>query len=435
VLTADLVRPKLHVRGKELTIDLLDVADPHWQQTAAELIALFQQHAGQSLAAWDKSLESYMGERIDYIEVRGLAKVLTDAATFTPLSTPLPPVLLRERLFARGPVFSAPQLFHQQARYEVVQNAAAEMDISSEQLESGMFADRPATYLLSDSGPQWTPEGLIARYNLELARGVLYWASLVRIEVHGSYKDLWKYLKLFKLMSWITPQEEGYLVDLDGPISPFVSATTRYGRQFAAFLPALLLCEQWRMSATVHPPQTGKAATYRLDYTSSLQTHFKQSGQFDSRLEADFAREFEEKFGDTRGHWLLSREDELLPLGDTVMIPDFLLIDKHDAHRRILVELVGFWHPDYLRRKVEKVRAANCEYLLLLVYKGLKVTEEAFQDVASEVIFFQQKPVLKEVMEAVEGMAERVYGRRGKWEGKGKKQDKSSTGRAYNTDK
>ena len=92
------------------------------------------------------------------------------------------------------------------------------------------------------------------------------------------------------------------------------------------------------------------------------------------------------------------------------MVPDFVLIDTHDENRRILIELVGFWHPQYLRRKVEKVRAANCAHLLLLVYEGLKITEEAFQDVASEVIFFKQKPVLKEVMKAVEEMAERVYG-------------------------
>jgi len=37
---------------------------------------------------------------------------------------------------------------------------------------------------------------------------------------------------------------------------------------------------------------------------------------------------------------------------------------------------------------------ANCAHLLLSVYKGLNVTEEAFQDAASQVIFFQQKPVL-----------------------------------------
>ncbi|HYT36967.1 MAG TPA: DUF790 family protein, partial [Ktedonobacteraceae bacterium] len=200
------------------------------------------------------------------------------------------------------------------------------------------------------------------------------------------------------------------------PISPFVSSTLRYGRQLAAFLPALLLCEQWRMVAAVHAPQAGKAAIYRLDYTSSLRSHFKQSGPFDSRLEEDFASEFEQKMGNKRGHWQLTRESEVLLLGDTVMIPDFILVDDQDEKRKIMIELVGFWHPQYLRRKIEKVRAANCASLLLLVYKGLNVTEEAFQEAASEVIFFQNKPVLKEVMETVEAMAERLYGPRRKRE-------------------
>ena len=408
MLTADLVRPRLQLRKSELSIDMLDEHDSYWQQTAQDLIALLRQHAGQSLAAWDRTLDTYMGERVDYVVVRGLAKVLTDAATFTPLATPLAPVQLRERLFASGPVFTAPQLFHQQTRYEVVESVAKELAIPSEQVEATLFADRPATYPLTDAGPEWTPAGLIARYNLELARGVLYWASQVRIEVHSSYKDLWKYMKLFKLMFEIQSQQDGYLIDLDGPISPFVHATTRYGRQFAAFLPALLLCEQWRMVAAVHPQQMG-TTTYRLDHTSALQTHFKQSGAFDSRLEADFAREFEEKFGHKRGQWLLTREDEVLPLGDTVMIPDFALTHKRTGHR-VLIELIGFWHPDYLRRKVEKLRAAQCHHMLLLVYEGVNLTPDALSDVPSEVLYFKQKPVLKEVMAAVETIAERVYG-------------------------
>jgi len=387
---------------------MLDEHDFHWQQTAQDLIALLRRHVGQSLAAWDRTLDTYMGNRVDYVVLRGLAKVLTDAATFTPLATPLAPVQLRERLFASGPVFTAPQLFHQQTRYEVVESVAKELAIPSEQVEATLFADRPATYPLTDAGPEWTPAGLIARYNLELARGVLYWASQVRIEVHSSYKDLWKYMKLFKLMFEIQSQQDGYLIDLDGPISPFVHATTRYGRQFAAFLPALLLCEQWRMVAAVHPQQMG-TTTYRLDHTSALQTHFKQSGAFDSRLEADFAREFEEKFGHKRGQWLLTREDEVLPLGDTVMIPDFALTHKRTGHR-VLIELVGFWHPDYLRRKVEKLRAAQCHHMLLLVYEGVNLTPDALSDVPSEVLYFKQKPVLKEVMAAVETIAERVYG-------------------------
>ncbi len=408
MLTAELVKPRLRMLGSQLFIDLLDTHDPYWQQTAMDLVALLRSHIGQSQAAWERALEAYEGERVDYIVVRGLAKVLTDATSFMPLETPLPPAQLRERLFVYGPLFSNSQLFQPQTRHEVMQSLASELSISAEHLEAALFADLSASAILSDARLDWTPEGLIARYNLELARGVLYWASHMRIEVHGGYKDLWKYLKFFKLMFWIQSQEDGYIIDLDGPISPFVNATMRYGRQFAAFLPALLLCERWNMVATVRSPQTWSMATYRLDAaTSSLQSYFKQSGPFDSRLEADFAQEFEEKFGSKRGQWLLTREDEVLNLGNTVMIPDFALTHKRTG-QRILIELVGFWHPDYLRRKVEKVRAAQCHNLLLLVYEGINLAADALQDVPGEVLYFKQKPVLKEVMSTVEALAERI---------------------------
>lgn len=409
MLTADLVKPRLRQKGSELFIDILDTHDPSWQQTATDLIALLRSHVGYSQADWERALENYEGDRLDYIVVRGLAKVLTDAAVFAPLTTTVSPCSLRERIFSHGPVCRASQLFQPQTRDDIIRNVAEELSISSQQVEMALFADRHTSYLLTDMGREWTPEELLARYNLELARAVLYWATHVQIEVHGGYKDLWKYLKLFKLMFWVRSQRDGYIIDLDGPISPFVSTTTRYGRQFAAFLPALLLCERWSMVAMVYSPLTQLMTTYRLDHTSSLLTHFRRSGPFDSRLEADFAHEFEEKFGDKRGQWILTREDEVLVLGETVMIPDFTLTHKQHGHR-VLIELIGFWHPDYLRRKIEKVRAAQCHSLLLLVYERVNLSTEALRDIPSEVLYFKQKPVLKDVMRAVETIAEHVYG-------------------------
>jgi predicted nuclease of restriction endonuclease-like RecB superfamily len=415
MLTSELIRPRLRLAGSMLSVKMVDEQDPFLLQTAQDLITLLQHHMGQPQQEWEETLAVYEGARVDYIVLRGLAKVLTDSATFTPLESPLPPARLREQLFARGPIFRDPDLFHPQTRQEVLLEAAGELGLSTEQVDAMLFADRHASYRLTDIEHAWSPSALLARYNLELARGVLYWASHIRIEASSNYKDLWRYIKFFKLMFWAEPKQEGgYCIDLDGPISPFVSSTLRYGRQMAAFLPALLLCDRWRMIARVRPPQATGEMLYRLDYTCSLRSHFKVSGTFDSRLEADFASEFEQKMGGKRGHWQLTRESEVLLLGDTVMIPDFILVDDQDEGRKIMVELVGFWHPQYLRRKIEKVRAANCSHLLLLVYKGLNVTEEAFQDTASEVIFFQQKPVLKEVMEAVERMAEQVYGPRTK---------------------
>lgn len=415
MLTSELIRPRLRIHGSTLRVEMVNEHDPLLQQTAQDLICLFHRYLGQSHAAWEAAMRVYEGARLDYVFIRGLAKVLTDAATFTPLLTPLPPLLLRERSFAYGPVFEKPDLFRPTTRQAVLREIADEPGFSIAEHDEMLYADRHASYRLTDVGPTWTPVELLARYNLELARGALYWASHLTIEVASNYKDLWKFIKLFKLMFWARPlQGGGYRIDLDGPISPFVTSTLRYGRQLAAFLPALLLCERWQMQAYVRPPQAKGETIYRLDHTCTLRSHFKSSGLFDSHLEEDFASEFERKMGGKRGHWRLARESEVLLLGDTVMIPDFVLVDTKDEKRRILIELVGYWHPNYLRRKVEKVHAANCAHLLLVVYKGLNVTEEAFQGAASQVIFFQQKPVLQEVMETVEAMAERIYGPRQK---------------------
>jgi predicted nuclease of restriction endonuclease-like RecB superfamily len=404
MLTADLVRPRLHNRGAELRVELLDPTNRHWRRTAAELIALFRQQVGCSLGAWEEALAEYEGDRIDYVVVRGLAKVLADAATFVACETPVLPVQVRTAVFGRGPAFAVPDLLHPGTRDDLLAEAASELGLHPDQAEVLLYADRRCSYVLADAGPAWTSTDLITRYNLELSRAALYWSDGLQVTIHDTFKDFWRYLKLFKLMFWATPSAGGYRVHIDGPLSPFVSATTRYGRQMAAFLPALLLCQHWQMEAMVRPPQFDQGLVYRLDHTAPLTTHFRRSGVFDSRLEADFATEFEAKFGGKQGRWQLSREDEVLVLGDTVMIPDFALTHKRDG-RRALVEIVGFWHPEYLRRKVAKVRAAQRRDLILLVYEGVNLAKEKLQDVPGEVLYFQNKPVLKEVMAAVERVA------------------------------
>jgi uncharacterized protein len=405
VLTGDLVRPRLRQGAGLLKVDWLDPTSRHWQRTAADLIVLFGQQVEQTRQIWSHALEQYEGQRTDYIVIRGLAKVLEDAADFHPIDTTVIPTDLRRTLFKRGPVFAQRDLFHPRTRADLITALATELSLTPEQIEAALFADRPAEYLLVNIGQVWTPDTLIARYNLELARGVLYWSDQMHVDIHDSYKDFWRYLKLFKLMFWASPKPEGgYHIDLDGPISPFVKATTRYGRQFAAFLPALLLGDQWQMAATVRPPGFNQTVTYKLDTKSALTSHFKRSGEFDSRLEADFAAEFAAKFGDKRGKWTLTREDEVILIADTVMIPDFALTHKQTG-QRVLIEIVGFWTRDYLRRKVEKVRAANRRDLLLLVYEGVNLAEDALDDIPGEVLYFKNKPVMKEVMAAVERIA------------------------------
>ena len=404
MLTGELVRPRLRKRGSQIEVEMLNPTNRYWLQTADDLIALFQQHFNHSRAEWETALEQYEGERTDYIIVRGLAKVLTDMATFEMIDVPFSLSEIRQQVFALGPVFTRPDIFHPQSRGDVFAAIGEKYGVSGKIIEAALFADLSGAYILTEIGQPWTPPDLINRYNLELARGVLYWASEMRVAIHDNFKDFWRYLKLFKLMFWaeVHPQG-GYQVLLDGPISPFVHATTRYGRQFASFLPALFLGEQWSMEADVHYGQEN--LHYALNPTVALVSHFKHSPLFDSKMEADFAAEFAAKFGDERETWLLKREDEVLLLGDTVMLPDFSLTHKKDG-RRVLIEIIGFWHPEYLKQKIAKIRKAGRKNFILLVYEGVNLTQERLQDIPGEVLYFKNKPVLKEVMALVEKVAQ-----------------------------
>ena len=92
-------------------------------------------------------------------------------------------------------------------------------------------------------------------------------------------------------------------------------------------------------------------------------------------MEADFAAEFQEKLGDARGQWHLTREDEVILLGDTVMIPDFAFTHKRTGGAR-------WWRSSASgTRSICGAKWKRCappggDDLILLVYEGVNLTDE-----------------------------------------------------------
>lgn len=397
MLKSEHIRPRIQTQGQQIAPKQLE-ASYHWLGVANELIGLVEQHVGKSRGELDQALRDYEGDSLGYQVMRGLTAVLLNRATFAS-DPPVPPADLRDALFTKRAADVTV------GRGEILAETAVRYNITPAQAEAALFADLAEEQLLESVGDPITPADLIARYNLEVARGLLYWASDLYIYVEDGYRDLFKFIKLFGLMYSIKPANSGYEIDLYGPISPFVSSTIRYGLQFAKFLPALLLCQSWQMMAQVRPPGEKRTYRYRLDDSTPLRSHFKSAAGFASQLEANFAAEFETKYNRATRDWLLSYEDELILVGDTVMIPDFALTHRKNG-RRALLEIIGYWHPNYLKRKLDKVKKANRADLILLVYESNKVSAEPFQNAsASPVLAFKSKPVLKDVLALVEACA------------------------------
>jgi hypothetical protein len=185
-------------------------------------------------------------------------------------------------------------------------------------------------------------------------------AGRMTVTATGDFKTLLRYAKLARLLHEVHrvgPSE--YVIGFSGPAS-VLRETHRYGIHFARFLPALLACKGWKMTAVLQTPWRRRAVLALSDkdrYTSTL----PPPEEFDSTAEEGFAR----KFGEVRDGWRLSRESEVLADGQTVFVPDFGF--RHDDGTTVVFEIVGFWTPDYLAKKRETLRRFRGHSILLAV--------------------------------------------------------------------
>jgi hypothetical protein len=115
-----------------------------------------------------------------------------------------------------------------------------------------------------------------------------------------------------------------------------------------------------------------------------------------SQLERDFADDFQKAFERHPREWSLARADAVIPVErNQVMIPDFTLRDR--SGHEVYLEIVGFWTPEYLSRKIAKVTAARLDNLILAVSKRLALSEAAAKEL--DVLWFAGKLSASAVIE------------------------------------
>ena len=362
---------------------------------AAELIALFRAATGRTRGELAADLQVLEGDRTDYRVKRGLAHLLSnDYCTFEVVS-PVEPSVLRQRVFSLA-VHALPSPQARAATLTAVADALShelERTITPAQLQAGLYADLPREQVLSDFAAP-TPEALLHRYNLAQAQGVLYRASSITITAYrndpGEYKLLFRYLKLFGLMAYVEGDaDHGFTLIIDGPASLF-KPSTRYGLALAKLLPALLHVSRWRLVATLIP-RTPMRAAVRMRYTLApdcgLVSHYPPGTPYDSIVEQAFAA----RWGEEKAGWRLEREVDLVPIPGSVMVPDFRLV--HADGRTFLLEIVGYWRPEYLRKKFAQVRRAGRHDLILAVSERLNLERAgvSLHNVPARLVWFKDR--------------------------------------------
>ena len=243
----------------------------------------------------------------------------------------------------------------------VLSNVAASLGVTIAELRGSLFGDLPGERLVSAPGQPLSAAELALRSNLALVQRLLFHATALKIDVDGNTRALVRHAKWRGLICSVAEPSGhgGASVEISGPFALF-QHTRLYGHALGELIPLLVWCPRFRLHAEC--VLDGRRLTLQLATGDPI---FPASAprEYDSRLEERFAREFRR----LAPGWDVVREPEPLAADRTLIFPDFALQHRSDPDRRWLLEIVGFWTPDYVARKLALYRTARVSKLVLCI--------------------------------------------------------------------
>ena len=399
MLTADLAIS--WQRGELIRPRHINPDERRWLDAADSLISLFHEHEGRTRGELEQSLGEYVGTGTDYRILRGLIKLLTDRCEFA-ASAEVEPAELRRALF-RAARESHP-VRDDEARAILLASVSASLGCTPEQAWAGMYADLPARQrLIAFEG--LTGRELLDRYNVAQAQALLYRCVRMKLwlEPQGpeGYRELFGAIKAYRLIHTIKGDAAlGYEVSLDGPVSMF-HRSQKYGVQMSVFLPALLLCRDWRMRAEIAVRHGGSVFYELTSAQTALRSHYLSVPGYETQVGEKLA----ESWARRESAWTLAPSREVLDLGGGAFIPDFVL--SHPSGRRVYLEILGFWTPEYLNERLEELAHAGREDFLLAAWDELRGSRDPLTRAPARTIIFKRalepavvERALEEVCEA-----------------------------------
>ncbi|WP_096391062.1 DUF790 family protein [Halopenitus persicus] len=332
---------------------------------AERLLETFRSHVGDRHGDLRTRLDDLEADADDFKLVRGLASLLEREATFETRS-PLPPQRARRKAFEAA---ESVGVATDSERERALEAAADALGVESTAVSESLYADREDEQVLVEFEPRWDAGTLLEQYNLSLAQTALFDATEVRVR-SADPKRLVTATKRLGLLYELERTDAGRELVVTGPDALF-RRTRRYGAAFARLLRSVAAAPEWRLTATIDDRGTERTMTLTDADVSVPGVDPLAEPAFDSGVEADFAGRFRSLGLD----WTLVREPEPLETGTSVMIPDFAF-DYDHADFRVFFEVMGFWTPEYVAKKLSQLEAVESVDLLVAVDESLSVGEE-----------------------------------------------------------
>ncbi|RLG54986.1 MAG: hypothetical protein DRN99_03940 [Thermoproteota archaeon] len=374
-------------------------------ELARELISVFRECVGRTLGELYSRIEDiercYEVLGVDYKLVRGLATLLERRCRVARRPTRVDPAKARSIVFALCTEIAGGFTSTAEERKAVIEAAAKRLSMTAEELEHTLWCDSEGEMLVEEFSEVDERE-LLREYNLSLLQTALFKALRMSVETRAPGWELKQLLRAVKRLGLMYTAEKADRVKLivDGPAS-LLKMTTRYGTALAKLVPHVVSMSSWAIRATVL--KAGRKEALPLVVSDAERMLFPEAPppepEYDSAVEEEFASLMKGV-----GGWSVRREEEAILAGRTLILPDFCLTK---GPLKAYVEIVGYWTPEYLSRKVKKLAEARAP-ILILADKQLACSR--LEKLPHRVVYYEGKIPASEVAKWLSELEERAWG-------------------------
>lgn len=350
---------------------------------AENLIKIFEESLNKTRGEIQAELDDYIGTGTDFKILRGLIKLLFDRTEFE-TSSPAEPFEIRNKVFLEARKYQ-PVLPNSESKTLVLETVAKELNSDKQTIFANLYADLSDQQRMTEF-ETISPKYLLERYNLAQAQAILYKCVEMKIRVSSSetsnYRAIFGWIKHFGLIhSIIGNSANGYEIILTGAASLF-HRSQKYGIQMSVFLPALLLCQNWKMRAEINDKKGTAFYELTSEQTELTSCYFDEPEYKNPEIE-----KLVQNWEKTNTGWQIKENERVIDLGKTAFVPDLVLVSPEKDE--IYLDILGFWTPKNLQKRLEEFKSANFTKFIIAASQELRGSREEPLWESENVLFFK----------------------------------------------
>lgn len=404
MLPIELLRVRISSKLNQIRPIFYDSQEKNQLLLVVKLVKMFEQMGteGVSKAKLDENILEMEAKYTDYKLVRGICHLLEQRCVYALPGRTFPhggnnnamnAINLRRKIFEESSRNGYPAT--EDERKQILQKFATESDLTTDGLETAMWADLDKNKYLKNF-ESLSPLQLISWYNISILQSLLLNCIKLEFSVYGgfSWKKILRKIKQLGLMYFLfqennlesesnkqtrnqemafnSKKDKRVVCTVEGPLS-IVRLTDKYGTAMAKLIPFIIFTGTWSIEAIIlRKSISGVRKTYRFQISNKdkdlpLFDASKVQPQSESNMDSGLIyknatdnfdsvveKKFMDKFLKFSIGWNLIREpDPLILSNGKAFIPDFVF-EKYGI--KVYLEIVGFWTSEYLKRKLEKIK-------------------------------------------------------------------------------